>query len=315
MAKIGLKNFRFGILTEAADGTPSYGAGRKPGKAISCNVSITNNTATLFADDVLAESDTSFQSGTVTIGLDDSDLETQAILLGHDYSNGEIVRNSNDVAPYIGLGRIVTKLVGGAKKYRVEFLHKVKFGEPSSEENTKGENVEFGTTEIEGTVSTLANGDWNKGKTFDTYNAAEAYLDSFFYLDKVVTLPTTTSTHAGITYTYDSDNGDYIVTGTSTGASVHPFISAEAIPDTLYAGKRLFVQYTTTNPLVRFRIIWNDANDTRVNADVFTESGYCTVPTGAAKWDVSLSVLEADTSFSPAAVISQFDIYDAPSEG
>ena len=95
MAKIGLKNFLFGILTEAENGTPSYGVAQKPAKAISCSVSITNNEAKLFADDGLAESDTSFQSGTVTLGIDDEDLETMATLLGHTITSGEMVRNAS----------------------------------------------------------------------------------------------------------------------------------------------------------------------------------------------------------------------------
>ena len=68
MAKIGLKNFLFGILTEETDGTATYGVAKKPAKAISCSVDISNNDAKLYADDALAEADTSFQSGTVTLG-------------------------------------------------------------------------------------------------------------------------------------------------------------------------------------------------------------------------------------------------------
>ena len=75
--KIGLNNFRYAILTEGANGTASYGGAKKPAKAISCSVNITNNSATLYADDVLAESDTSFQSGTVTMGIDDEDIEAE----------------------------------------------------------------------------------------------------------------------------------------------------------------------------------------------------------------------------------------------
>ena len=180
MAKIGLDNFLYGILTEAADGTHTYGVATKPGKAITCNVSISNNSATLYADNVLAESDTSFQSGTVTMGIDEEDLETQATLLGHEITDGNIVRNANDVAPYVGLGRIVTKMVNGVYKYKVEFLSKVKFSEPSQEDNTKGESVEFATVEIEGTVSTLADGTWSKAQTFSTKTAAQTYLNSLF---------------------------------------------------------------------------------------------------------------------------------------
>lgn len=178
MAKIGLTNFRYSVLTEAADGTPSYGDVKTPAKAVSCSVSIDNNDAKLFADDALAESDTSFAGGTVTMGIDEDDLETMADLLGHTYTEQDgITRSVDDTAPYVGLGRVVTKMVGGAYKYKVEFLYKVKFQEPSQENTTKGESVEFGTTEIEGTISALANGKWSVAKEFDTKAAAVTYLE------------------------------------------------------------------------------------------------------------------------------------------
>jgi phi13 family phage major tail protein len=180
MAKIGLRNFLFGILTEASDGTATYGAATKPGKAISCNVEITNSDAKLYADDGLAESDTGFASGTVTMGIDKDDLATQAVLLGHTITDGNVVRNSTDTAPYVGLGRIVTMMVDGAYKYKVEFLCKVKFGEPTQEDTTKGEDVEFGTVEIEGTVSQLTDGVWSRAQIFDTREEAETYLNGLF---------------------------------------------------------------------------------------------------------------------------------------
>lgn len=68
-------------------------------------------------------------------------------------------------------------MVNGAYKYRVEFLYKVKFGEPNQENNTKGESMEFATTELEGTIAALANGDWSITKTFDTKAAALTYLE------------------------------------------------------------------------------------------------------------------------------------------
>ena len=177
MAKIGLTNFRFGILTEANDGTATYGGAQTPGKAVSCSVDITNNDAKLFADDALAESDTSFAGGTVTMGIDEDDLTTMATLLGHTITDGEMVRSVDDVAPYVGLGRIVTKMVANEKKYKVEFLNKVKFSEPSQENQTKGESVEFSTVEIEGTVAALANGNWSVAQTFDDKDDAVSYLE------------------------------------------------------------------------------------------------------------------------------------------
>lgn len=182
MAKIGLTNIWWGELTESSDGTPSYEGAKSFGKAVSCKVSITNNDATLFAEDALAESDKSFNSASVTLGVSDDDDTIFAPILGHTVNNGkegnggEMVRNANDVAPYIGLGRVITKMVNGALKYKGEFLYKVKFSEPSQEEQTKGEKVDFKTPEIEGSAASLANGNWSAAQTFDTKEAAVGWV-------------------------------------------------------------------------------------------------------------------------------------------
>lgn len=184
MAKIGLNNFRYSILTEGVDGTPSYNGPKTPAKAISCSVNISNNDAALYADDALVESDTSFQKGTVTIGVDNEDTITMATLLGHtvtEATDGKpaiMVRNANDIAPYVGLGRIITKMVNNQYQYKVEFIYKVKFSEPSQEDNTKGESVEFKTSTIEGTIAKLGNGNWSTTATFDTKAKAITYLES-----------------------------------------------------------------------------------------------------------------------------------------
>lgn len=182
MALIGLNNFWYSHLTEAQDGTPSYNGAKSFGKAVSCNVSISNNSAALYADDALAESDTSFQSGTVTLGVDDDREATFADILGHeiDSETGEVTYNVDDVAPWVSLARIVVKLVENVKIYKVEVLYKVKFAEPSQDNNTRGESVEFSTPEIEGTIATLANGDWKTTKVFNTKDAAKAFITTLF---------------------------------------------------------------------------------------------------------------------------------------
>lgn len=181
MAKIGLNNLWYSKLTEAQDGSPTYDGAKSFGKAVSANVSISNNSATLYADDVLAESDTSFQTGTVTLGVDDDREATFADVLGHEISEeGEVTRNANDIAPWVGLGRIVVKMVNNVRLYKAEILYKVKFSEPSQEDQTKGESVEFSTPEIEGTIATLANGDWSDSKTFSSKEAALAFIQATF---------------------------------------------------------------------------------------------------------------------------------------
>lgn len=215
MAKIGLTNFRYSKLTEAADGTPSYDGAKTPGKAISCNVQITNNSATLYADDTLAEQDTTFQSGTVTMGIDEDDNTTMADLLGHEVdASGEIIRKSTDIAPYVGIGRIITKVVNGAYKYKVEFLYKVKFAEPSNENTTKGESVEFATTEIEGTVSALKNDKWSIAKTFTTKS------DAITYLEGLMSNTSPVSTTYTVTYNANGGTGSITPETVTAGQSV-----------------------------------------------------------------------------------------------
>jgi phi13 family phage major tail protein len=177
MALIGLNNFWYSKLTEAADGTPTYDGAKSFGKAVSCSVSITNNSAMLYADDALAESDTSFQSGTVTLGVDDDREATFAEILGHDITEqGEVTYNTNDVAPWVALARIVVKMVNNVTMYKALILYKVKFTEPSEDENTKGESLEFSTPSIEGTIATLASGDWKTAQAFTTKAEALAFI-------------------------------------------------------------------------------------------------------------------------------------------
>ena len=213
MAKLGLNNFRYGILTEANDGTPSYAGALTPAKAISCNVEITRNEATLYADDVLRESDSGFAGGTVTIGIDDDDQTTMAALLGHSVSSEAMIRNAEDTAPYVGFGRIVTKMVGGQYRYKVEFLYKVKFGEPNQEDNTKGESMEFGTTELEGTVAALANGKWSITKTFLTKAEAVSYLEGLLG-------GATPGTTATVTYNVNGGTGSVAAVTVTEGTMI-----------------------------------------------------------------------------------------------
>ena len=173
MARIGLKYLRYSVLDEndAVTTVKSFG------KAVDCKVSINKNNGKLHADDALAESDYSFKDGTIALTIDDDDDTVFAEVLGHTITEGEMVRNANDEAPYVAIGRILTKMVNGAKKYKVEFLHKVKFSDPNTDEKTKGESIEFGTPAIEGAIHQLENGDWSKTKTFTEYAQASAYLD------------------------------------------------------------------------------------------------------------------------------------------
>ena len=179
MAKIGLKNFYYSVATETpATGVLKYSGATKPGKAVSFSFEPTISSATLYADDALAEQDSTVNGGTCTMGIDREDPTTYKALLGRTESGGVEVSNVSDVAPYVGLGRIVTLMQEGALKYRAIFFPKVKFQEPSASDTTKGESTEFGTYELQGTVMPNSVGDWRKAETFTSQAAADAWLSA-----------------------------------------------------------------------------------------------------------------------------------------
>lgn len=148
------------------------------------------NNAELYGNDSLAESDTTFKKGALTITVVDDNDEIDADLLGNDVSTetsnkGEVSMNVKDTAPEVGYGHIIPKLVNNQRKYKVEFFPRVKFSKITHDAKTRGESVEFTVSTIEGTVypldkefNGLPEGTWEKHKTFDSYSDAETYLDT-----------------------------------------------------------------------------------------------------------------------------------------
>jgi phi13 family phage major tail protein len=170
MAKIGLKYPVYkGATTEGVIG-----------KAIQADIEITINDVKLYADDGIAESDKSFQSGTITLGIDDLSDTIQEEFLGHTVGTdpAEIVAKGTDESPYVGIGFYGIKKVSGVKKYRAIWLPKVQFGEPSDANATKGESLEFATPTLEGTIMLDDDGAWKYEQTFAAEADAIAYLET-----------------------------------------------------------------------------------------------------------------------------------------
>lgn len=144
------------------------------------------NTSELYANDALCESDYSFKKGGLSVTIADDDDEFIAGLFGNTIATdgNEVTSNIEDTAPEYGYGHIIPKIVGGVRKYKVEFFPRVKWTKVTSDNKTRGESVEFSTTALEGTVmpldvaiNGLKIGDWEKHKTFATLEEAETYLD------------------------------------------------------------------------------------------------------------------------------------------
>jgi phi13 family phage major tail protein len=185
MAKLGLKYPVYATASET-DSAISYSGGAVLAKAIAANITITTNDVFMYADDAIRESDHSFQNGTISMEIDDFANAAQVALLGYtegstiDASLGtkELIASGTDVSPFVGFGFYGRKLVANVPKWRAVWLKKVQFREPNDEMQTKGQNTEFRSTTIEGTIMVAADGRWKEEATFDTEAEAIAYLNT-----------------------------------------------------------------------------------------------------------------------------------------
>ena len=183
MASIGLKSFKYAKLNE--DGK-TYGEIKTLAGAIESKVTLDLSEASLYANDTLKEQVSLFKSGTLTAGIDDDDDSVFAELLGKtvDEQTGVVTSNTEDTPIYVGFGHIVSKIVNGEKKYKVEFFPKVKFKPFIPDSKTKGDSLEFTTPSVEATIFENDNGDWEKHSVCDTESEANTLLESFFVQSK-----------------------------------------------------------------------------------------------------------------------------------
>lgn len=130
MATIGLDKLYYSKITEDTDGNETYGTPTVLAKAMTADLSVELNEATLYADDGAAEIVKEFKSGTLSLGIDDIGSAVASDLTGSTIdSNGVIVSASEDGGDPVAVGFRAKKSNG---KYRYYWLYKVKFGIPAT---------------------------------------------------------------------------------------------------------------------------------------------------------------------------------------
>lgn len=146
--RIGCDNAVGAILTEGADGTPTYAEVKKLPGLIKLTINPNATTDTLFADD--GPMDTAATLGKVEVEIEKNALSTdeKAYLLGHQIdTNGAIVYGASDVPPWVAIGFRTLKSNG---TYRYVWLYKGKFVDPEEQNETKGDSINFQTDTIKG---------------------------------------------------------------------------------------------------------------------------------------------------------------------
>ncbi len=195
MALIGLK-YMAAAKAKYADGGVTFSGGMLIGKAISVDKNIEFNDNKLYADNEIAESDNSFSKGTITINTDDYGFKkedipkVQAFLFGHTYVAAEegvpehIVKNADDVRPFVGVAYIKTRKKNNEISYEVTLIYKVQFNPGSESGQTKGGSVEFKTPTMTGSISTCTINDkagaYEDTYFFDTYEEAVTFIKTLF---------------------------------------------------------------------------------------------------------------------------------------
>lgn len=190
MATIGLSKPYFAVYS-AAGNTVSYANGAVMGKATEANIEIdTTEDNNLYADNAIAETDRTFAGGTLTLSTDDLSQEVSKAILGlaeqtitgiegvTDTSVKELLYDDQQQTPYLGVGFIIKKKVGGVYKWRGVILTKVMFSTPADAATTQGETIEWQTPELSATImrDDSPNHMWKREATFTTEAQAEAYI-------------------------------------------------------------------------------------------------------------------------------------------
>lgn len=151
MATIGLDKLYYAKITEDENGNETYGKPKQLAKAISADLSVELNEATLYADDGQSEAVKEFKSGTLSLGVDDIGQEVAADLVGATLDNkGVLISGSEDTSKYVAVGFRAKKANG---KYKYYWLYRVLFGIPATNLATKGDSISFQTPTIEGLIS------------------------------------------------------------------------------------------------------------------------------------------------------------------
>ena len=190
MATIGLSKPYYAVYTNTGTAV-TYASGAVMGKATEANIEIeTTDDNNLYADNAIAETDRSFAGGTLTLSTDDLSQEVSKAILGlreealtditgiTDEDVSELIYDDQQATPYLGVGFIIKKKVGGVYKWRGVVLTKVMFSVPSDAATTQGETIEWQVPELTATImrDDSATHMWKREATFTTEAQAETYI-------------------------------------------------------------------------------------------------------------------------------------------
>ena len=175
----------FPILQEDENAHPKYDAKIDMGHAVKGYLALTSVSAEIPGDDDIQLSIEKFASGQLDVETTMSDLEVNAKLYGHSYTdeNGEI--SSEQDAAALGGYAFVEPIMKKDKKlvYRASCFYKVQpiAGSEKQEADTKkGSEIAPKMNAVALKVLRDKSGAWRQRKDFESLDAADAWIDTIF---------------------------------------------------------------------------------------------------------------------------------------
>lgn len=189
MKKVGL-SYPVVAKYDESTGVPVYTDAVLLPDVIKTSIKWDKNDERAYGSNRLNDIDQSITGGTETLDLTGLPLSVQAMMLGHQFVDGALITNENDVAPYVGHGFIgQTKEDDGSFKYLACWIYKEQFSEPDDDTETLKDKRKFQMPTISGVITKAINGNFRAIKLFDTEVEAQAFIDDISGLKKKCSTP------------------------------------------------------------------------------------------------------------------------------
>ena len=186
MAFVGLLYAVAAPIQMEADGQAiTYVKGQVIGGMMTAEISYTRNSNPLYADDRVMEEDNSITGGTIKMGVDDVNDDARVMMLG-DVKEGdageEVYHETGESAPYVGTGYIRVRRKDNKTNYIAYWVHKAIFGIGTESAKTKGQNIEWQTPTLEGSIMGVKNNAalqtrFRERRTFTKESEARTWLN------------------------------------------------------------------------------------------------------------------------------------------
>ena len=240
--RIGLSDFVFATLTESSDvsgGTLSYGAVQSLPYARMAKYDPAASHTTVYGDDRLALDGETVGEQKITLEFPDIYPSELATLMGHTYSNGQLIKGSTDQSAYIALGfkQLAMGIDAlGSKVYEYVWFYKVKLTKMKMEAQTKEAKIVARTFSIDGIILTpLAISTYEMSVRTDDPNAAS--LLASFFATVVIPNADTTNLTATISESGTAPNGKVRLTFAKTSGLSFTINAATITADSFVVSK------------------------------------------------------------------------------